>query len=82
VKRNLFGDREIKTEQDDLDWLYQARILDGCDPISGKPLNNMVREGGLEPPHLTVLEPKSSASTNSATPALKVVANDKAISNT
>jgi hypothetical protein len=29
----------------------------------------MVRAKGLEPPHLSVLEPKSSASTNSATPA-------------
>ena len=29
----------------------------------------MVRAKGLEPPHLAILEPKSSASTNSATPA-------------
>src|SRR4051812_36188127 len=29
----------------------------------------MVRAKGLEPPHLSILEPKSSASTNSATPA-------------
>lgn len=29
----------------------------------------MVRVKGLEPPHLAVLEPKSSASTSSATPA-------------
>ena len=29
----------------------------------------MVRAEGLEPPHLSTLEPKSSASTNSATPA-------------
>ncbi len=30
----------------------------------------LVRKGGLEPPHLTALEPKSSASTNSATLAV------------
>lgn len=29
----------------------------------------MVRAKGLEPPHLTILVPKTSASTNSATPA-------------
>jgi hypothetical protein len=29
----------------------------------------LVRAKGLEPPHLSILEPKSSASTNSATPA-------------
>jgi hypothetical protein len=29
----------------------------------------MVRVKGLEPPQLSLLEPKSSASTNSATPA-------------
>jgi hypothetical protein len=32
----------------------------------------MVRAEGLEPPHLAALEPKSSASTNSATPAKNV----------
>ena len=30
----------------------------------------MVRKGGLEPPHLTAPEPKSGASTNSATFAM------------
>ncbi len=29
----------------------------------------MVRAKGLEPPHLSILVPKTSASTNSATPA-------------
>src|SRR5687767_13758264 len=29
----------------------------------------LVRAKGLEPPHLSILEPKSSASTSSATPA-------------
>ena len=33
-----------------------------------KPL--VVREKGVEPPHLAALEPKSSASTNSATLAV------------
>ena len=32
-------------------------------------LDKVVRQEGLEPPHLAVLEPKSSASTNSATGA-------------
>jgi hypothetical protein len=31
-----------------------------------------VRAKGLEPPHLTILVPKTSASTNSATPACRV----------
>ena len=31
--------------------------------------SKLVRAKGLEPPHLSILEPKSSASTNSATPA-------------
>src|SRR6476620_9042451 len=33
------------------------------------PAQRLVRAKGLEPPHLAILEPKSSASTNSATPA-------------
>ena len=35
----------------------------------------MVRVKGLEPPRLTTLDPKSSASANSATPAHKRAAN-------
>jgi hypothetical protein len=35
--------------------------------VSASP--GMVRAEGLEPPQLSSLEPKSSASTNSATPA-------------
>src|SRR5665647_1147986 len=31
----------------------------------------LVRAKGLEPPHLAILEPKSSASTSSATPAAR-----------
>jgi hypothetical protein len=34
---------------------------------TNKPGALLVREKGLEPPHLAALEPKSSASTNSAT---------------
>src|SRR3546814_2893510 len=33
--------------------------------------SGLVRAKGLEPPHLAILEPKSSASTSSATPACK-----------
>ena len=51
--------------------------LDGLDHVfkssrtnSGSPRRwRMVRAEGLEPPHLAILEPKSSASTNSATRA-------------
>src|SRR4051812_11628037 len=43
------------------------------DPSSGsrhaQTLSALVRAEGLEPPQLSSLEPKSSASTNSATPA-------------
>src|SRR5579863_2304574 len=41
-------------------------------PVAGdKPVSarGMVRAKGLEPPHLSILVPKTSASTNSATPA-------------
>ena len=31
---------------------------------------NLVRKGGLEPPHIAALEPKSSVSTNSTTSAI------------
>src|SRR6187200_837639 len=34
-------------------------------------LTELVRAKGLEPPHLAILEPKSSASTSSATPAAR-----------
>ena len=34
---------------------------------------NMVRVKGLEPPRLAAPEPKSGASTNSATPAIKSI---------
>ena len=36
-------------------------------------LKLLVRVKGLEPPHLSTLEPKSSAATNYATPALFMV---------
>jgi hypothetical protein len=36
-----------------------------------KQSNNMVRVKGVEPPHPKILDPKSSASANSATPAHK-----------
>src|SRR5690242_3581813 len=43
-------------------------------PSCGRPPDareswRLVRAKGLEPPHLSILEPKSSASTSSATPA-------------
>src|SRR3954454_13482296 len=38
-------------------------------PETPKPEAGLVRAEGLEPPRLSPLEPKSSASTNSATPA-------------
>ena len=40
----------------------------------------MVRKEGLEPTHLTALEPKSSASTNSATFAADTLKNQRALS--
>jgi hypothetical protein len=43
--------------------------LDACNSM-----NEMVREARLELAHLAALEPKSSASTNFATPAKKMVA--------
>jgi hypothetical protein len=36
---------------------------------NNQPVAGLVRAEGLEPPRLSSLEPKSSASTNSATPA-------------
>ena len=49
-------------------WDAVARI-----PLLGHPpdvlRDGMVRAKGLEPPHLSILVPKTSASTNSATPA-------------
>ncbi len=45
---------------------------------SHRPLIMNVREGGLEPPHLSAYAPETYASTNSATPALVVVCFSKA----
>src|SRR6187402_2924225 len=39
--------------------------------FQGLGLTELVRAKGLEPPHLAILEPKSSASTSSATPAAR-----------
>lgn len=39
-------------------------------PSPKSPLNLVVREKGLEPLHLSAVEPKSTASANSATRAL------------
>src|SRR6187401_3467133 len=39
--------------------------------FQGLALTELVRAKGLEPPHLAILEPKSSASTSSATPAAR-----------
>src|SRR5947208_10173742 len=43
-----------------------VRKSGGMGPVRAAGL---VRAKGLEPPHLSILEPKSSASTSSATPA-------------
>ena len=43
-------------------------------PIRAKPFMEMVREARLELAHLAAPEPKSGASTNFATPAIKMVA--------
>ena len=45
--------------------------LDGGPPsaVLDRAAASLVRAKGVEPPHLSILEPKSSASTNSATPA-------------
>src|SRR3546814_15921203 len=59
-----------------LPWSYpcsKSHIVEpwpvGWVPLSDLALTKMVRAKGLEPPHLAILVPKTSASTNSATPA-------------
>src|SRR5690606_27302810 len=51
-------------------------------PVSkGLALRKLVRAKGLEPPHLAILEPKSSASTSSATPAARRIPASESLRN-
>ena len=44
-----------------------GRRASAREALSIPPSESLVRKGGLEPPHLSAPEPKSGASTNSAT---------------
>lgn len=54
-------------------WLYEAPVFQSgvCPPHS--KISHLVRVKGLEPPRLAAPEPKSGASTSSATPAFRII---------
>ena len=55
-----------------LDNLHDKRsLLENLHPLHRMGRAELVRAKGLEPPHLAILVPKTSASTNSATPAAR-----------